>query len=219
MYEKFLNENKRYFDSNFTLISDWKPIAGFKGGGLFFYGLLMGQNQNAIFAFDNLFKNLIRSERKMARVLEIGSGQGGLSVLLRLASLNYGFNFIAYDICNPGYQKLFEALNIDFRQKDCFEYEDEIAKEIKKEGISILICDGGNKPREFNIFAQYLKIGDIILAHDFNLNSRKFQKQKYWSFMEIRENEIIESCHKNNLKDYMEKEFRMSAYVCKVKLS
>jgi hypothetical protein len=42
MYEKFLNENKRYFDSNFTLISDWKPIAGFKGGGLFFYGLLMG---------------------------------------------------------------------------------------------------------------------------------------------------------------------------------
>lgn len=38
---------------------------------------------------------------------------------------------------------------------------------IKREGTTLILCDGGSKINEFNILSKYLKSGDIIMAHDY----------------------------------------------------
>ena len=41
-------------------------------------------------------------------------------------------------------------------------------------GKTIVLCDGGDKPREFKTFSKYLKKGDLILGHDFSRNKDKW---------------------------------------------
>ena len=139
------------------------------------------------------------------RILEIGTYKGNLSLYLLLFCLNRKNNteFYTYD---PKHlwdgSPLKRLLNFqDYYYKyDVFEYEKQIGEIIQKDGISIVFCDGNDKSREFNIFAPYMKVGDILGIHDWNT--------EYSS-----EEDLKDSIEKYNLVEIFSKECDEEGYL------
>ena len=131
-----------------------------------------------------------------------------------------------YDVNEQKNLKLKER-NIEIITKDVFnypysdlEYPDEIRDFIQSNGKTLVLCDGGSKKNEFRLLSQFLKYGDIIMAHDYAPNENYFNeniKDKIWNWLEIQDFDINESCLTYNLKPYMEDEFRSVVWVCKIK--
>ena len=95
------------------------------------------------------------------------------------------------------------------------------AKEyIQEEGTSLVLCDGGNKVWEFEVLAPLLKSGDFIMAHDYVEDwDRDYEHffDKIWNWAEVEEKHIAECCQQNNLKPYMQEQFREAAWACRRK--
>lgn len=118
-------------------------------------------SQSAIAA--GIWSTIILRERP-ARVIEIGTCKGGFSALLSYVCQSVGASFSTMDVRDSLQYEL--AGCGQFLIWDCFEHEHEITQLLQLNGLSILLCDGGNKMNEFKTFAPSLKSGDIIAAHD-----------------------------------------------------
>jgi hypothetical protein len=117
-----------------------------------------------------------------------------------------------------------KQMGIDVRVEDIFDdYQDipnEIKNFIKQDGLTIILCDGGDKIREFKLLSHFLKKGDIIMAHDYAPNQEYFDNYingKIWNWLEIQDKDINESCMKHNLTPFMEYELRDVVWVGKIK--
>lgn len=177
----------------------------------------------------NVFKrfyNFLEKERP-ARILEIGTGTGGLTRFLDLCAkdLNLDMPLISFEVnSSPWHQEMVDD-GIDVRIENIFSEDyscitDDIIKFIQEDGLTIVLCDGGDKISEFNCISKYLKVGDIIMAHDFAPNKNYFENymnRKIWNWMEIQDSDIDECCEKQNLVPYKEGEFLSVAWVCKKK--
>jgi len=189
-------------------------------GRLDFLGYPMSQNEYALEAFDMLFKTV-----KPARVIELGALNGGLTTFLGLYSLTAGCSVISYDIANSLFDKsVLDKLGVDMRFKDIFASDTlkEISDMIRQDGITVLLCDNGNKIGEFNHFSQFLKVGDIIMAHDYAPDMTFFNKEmrgKVWPCCEITENHIEECSRRYLLRPLLADPFLQAAWVCKVKVA
>lgn len=210
-----MNNIEKKYKGKFEIISDGR-INGKTEASISFFNLLIAQNQNALFAYSNLFNSLSLNGEKVGRIIEIGTGNGGLSILFRLYSIIENCDFITYDIGMFGmrkeYQKLYDMLQIDSRFFDCFSDQSKLIQEIQKDDITILLCDGGDKTREFNYFSQYLKSGDFILAHDYTDN--RDNKDQYWCCSDITYNKIETTLKNQNIIPYMYEDFYKSATFC-----
>lgn len=193
-------------------------------GHFIYENLIISQHPNV----GDKFKSLI-NEFKPKRVLEIGTADGGLTLLLRdiLDSSNLNDVVIrTYDINEQKNLKL-KNKNIEIITKNVFnhpyselEHPHEVKEFIQQEGKTLVLCDGGSKKNEFRLLSQFLKIGDIIMAHDYAPNENYYNeniKDKIWNWLEIQDSDINESCLTYNLKPYMEDEFRSVVWVCKIK--
>jgi predicted O-methyltransferase YrrM len=104
------------------------------------------------------------------RFVEIGTGGGALSVVLGLHAVNRGTRLLTLDTLvrkgKPMLDNVFDALEIEFVQEDCFNNVERILKHIDGKPC-FFFCDGGNKIKEFNTFAPLLPVGSIIAAHDY----------------------------------------------------
>lgn len=185
----------------------------------------MSQNDNAVPTFDKLFKKLEDEETPVARIIELGTFHGGLSVFLGIYCFMKNIPFITYDI-QPfvnsinNVKQLFKTLKVDYRLKNINDCHDEITSEIKKPGLTLLLCDGGDKVNEFNVFSDYIKPGDVIMAHDYAHDDKTFNdkiKNKLWNWHEIKYSQIETACNRNNLKDFMREDFENAVWVCKRK--
>jgi len=130
-----------------------------------FFGLEMQQKPTATYLFSQLLAD-IRPER----IIELGTGLGGLTALLGLYGHTHECHVVTYDndAKDERYVELFAFLGVDRRVQDIFEKQGEIEDMIGEEGTTLLLCDNGNKVREVNVFANALKIGDVIMAHDYH---------------------------------------------------
>ena len=135
----------------------------------------------------DMWEQLIFGQR-FQRIIEFGTWDGALSLYFALFCLDKGMQFYTYDrrdyFDTPlkriiQFQKFYEKLDI-------FKNVEKIGALISQPGQTLLFCDNGNKIREFNIFAPYLKSGDIIAVHD-------------WGW-EIKMEDIIGTCIAHNLK-------------------
>lgn len=132
-------------------------------------GFRMAQSYSALYMLEWFFK--IRHDIK--RIIEIGTGHGGMSVYLSMWAWSLGGTFETYDI--KSYQKnedlchLLDSLTGTFVLGDVFEepYKSSVIKSIQAPGAVLLFCDGGDKIKEVNAFAPYLKHRDCIMAHDY----------------------------------------------------
>lgn len=173
------------------------------------------------------FKSLFESI-KPKRILEIGTAWGGLTLLLNDILIDCGLNdtkILTYDIIELN-RNHFKGCNIDYREENIFNntktdlIDFSVVDFIKSDGPTIVLCDGGAKKNEFNIFADHLKVGDIIMAHDYSPTLEYFHehmKDKIWNWCEINQYDILEAVEKNNLEPFMQDDFIKVAWVCKIK--
>ena len=164
---------------------------------------------------------------KPKRILEIGTALGGFTQFLRVVCDHIGIDtkIISYDInSRPWYNDMVKN-NIDVIVEDVFtenytDVSDFVKNYIKQDGVTLVLCDGGNKIGEFNLLSNFIKKDDFIMAHDYAYDKDYFEENingKIWNWLEIQESDIIQSCKKNNLIPYMEDEFRSVVWVCKIK--
>lgn len=195
-------------------------------GGFVYSNLFIAQHRDIDSVFENLF-NIV----KPCRILEIGTFHGGLTLLLRdiLDKLSlFDTNIKTYDINDQQFLKpLAINKNINIITKNLFNdsYRDfsntctknEVQTYIQQDGPTIVLCDGGCKICEFNLLSTTLKIGDIIMAHDYAPDTEYFEKQmrdKIWNWCEIQDCNIVETCTDNNLKPFLRDEFLNVAWAC-----
>ena len=179
------------------------------------------QHHNAYSTFYKLI-----DDTKPKRILEIGTALGGLTMFMKkvVDSLDLNTNILTLDIsARPWYDDM-KQMGIDVRVEDIFDdYQDipnEIKNFIKQDGLTIILCDGGDKIREFKLLSHFLKKGDIIMAHDYAPNQEYFDfyiNGKIWNWLEIQDKDINESCMKHNLTPFMEYELRDVVWVGKIK--
>lgn len=110
------------------------------------------------------FKQIIKD---FDTIIEIGYHRGAFSKWI-YQNKKESSKFITYDIFDDARQ-IFDK-EIDFRVKDCFEEKtvQEIKSLIQNSKKVLLLCDGGNKISEFNLYSAFLKSGDVIMLHDYH---------------------------------------------------
>ena len=187
-----------------------------------FRGYTAQQSHNAY----QIFYDFI-SEVKPVRILEIGTALGGFTEFLKIITDELGLNtkILSYDIsARPWYNEMVEK-GIDVRVENIFnedwsEVKQEVVDFVQQEGLTLVLCDGGWKIGEFNIFSKLIKNGDYILAHDYSVSKEIYEleiKDKIWNWCEITESDIEQSVVENNLKFYNQDKFSQAVWVCKIK--
>jgi hypothetical protein len=131
-------------------------------------GLPMQQNDYVVPFLSELVK--VAPPR---RIVEIGTGSGGLTVLCFVVT---GANVLTFDMKQldevpARWVYMNEAsTRIGWGVEDVFEKPNVIEFSIHnpfRDEPAWLLCDGGDKNREVETFAPFLKPGDIIAAHDY----------------------------------------------------
>lgn len=138
------------------------------------------------------------------RIIEIGTSHGGLTMWLRV--VNHHAQIISYDIREKGQFNLIRERDVDIRIQDVFTSpaQEELTREIQKPGRTLLLCDGGDKIREFNFFSAALKPGDIIMAHDYSRDADTYKVTgAIWPWWEIAWKHIKDAAAAHDLVQIM----------------
>ncbi len=111
-------------------------------------------------------------------IIEIGTFTGAFTKWLDTFKREY-CELITFDITADNF-KFYDSLNSKFKfvVSDCFSDEgrNKIIDKITNGRRVLLLCDGGSKNREFNLFSKYIKESDVIMLHDY-----KETTEKYWN--------------------------------------
>jgi len=143
-------------------------------------------------------------------IIEIGFHRGGFSKWI-FDHKAQDSKLICYDISFDN-KEVHEL--IDFRLGNCFDITiiHEIKNIIESSGRTLILCDGGNKEKEFAIYSQYLKPQDVIMLHDYCDSDEEFlkiTKNIIWDApTESRYSNIEYDIIKNNLKPYYYNELK-----------
>ena len=178
------------------------------GGGLY-KGIFSQQNKNFYPAFEKLF-----TQENIARVLEIGTATGGFIRAVRDLT---NAEIVTYDIKETKHKETLEENNITVKVQSAFDDFDFIEEYISAENQVLVICDGGDKPKEFEMFSRLLKPGDIIMAHDYSRDEelyRVYIKHNVWRWCEIQYKDIALAVAEQNLEPVLTEEFQEAAWTC-----
>lgn len=200
-----------------------KRIDLIKNDGLSSFNGMAAQQTHEVF---EVFSNFLK-EIKPKRILEIGTALGGFTQFLDLISKenNLDIDIRTYDIHEMNWYKDLRLLGIDVRIENVFaddykSVKQEVVDFIRKEGTTLVLCDGGNKVGEFIILSNYIKKGDFILAHDYAENRKIFEEKinrKIWNWFEISNEDIYGAVSKNNLEYYNKDIFEGVVWTCRQK--
>ncbi len=129
----------------------------------------LGVKQQHNYALYSMIDEVLLEE-PIERFVEIGTGGGALSVILGLHAVQRGTHLLTFDYqirgMLPKLTDVFSALRIEFVQDNAFVNLRRIRNYIENKPC-FFMCDGDNKPEEFNVFAPLLPAGSIIAAHDY----------------------------------------------------
>jgi cephalosporin hydroxylase len=189
-------------------------------------GYTAQQRYYAFSAFGELFKKTVPS-----RVLEIGTSFGGTTQFIRekLNELHLESSEVrSYDVNEKKWYDKQRNTGIDIRIENIFSKSykelinpDDVKEFIAREGTTIVLCDGGSKKDEFRLLAQFLKRGDIIMAHDYIDTQENFTENYYdkiWNWREIGIEHIQPVCDEYSLVPFMQEEFNEAVWACRKKI-
>lgn len=161
-------------------------------------------------------------------IIEIGTGQGGFAIFLNDVIHEQKLNCrqLTYDIDNDNNGVILRhnttANNkIEFYMKDVFTDMDYLTKLIHESGTTVVLCDGGNKTKEFQTFAPIIKTYDFIMGHDYAPNLAFFEKYikgRIWDWFELSGEDVQDAIMQNNLKYFMNDEFSKIVWLCTQKV-
>lgn len=148
-----------------------------------------------------------------ARVIEIGSYNGGFACALGIHASRIGARVVGFDRMEApsiDLRPLAAFLGVEFRQRDIWEAEGEIADLIRQPGVSYVLCDGGDKPRELATFASYAKAGDVVAAHDYHVEG---SQNTWWGWGEIGLADGAAAAAAHGLNPWLQDHFDMAAWL------
>lgn len=118
----------------------------------------------------------IVNDFKVGLFVEIGLYRGGIeSILIHRSRYCPEFHYLGVEIEEGSLDKRFvevanSAPNTEIVIADCFSdhflrrFHDTVSR---CPAPLFILCDGGNKPKEFEFFQKYLRSGDLIASHDY----------------------------------------------------
>jgi cephalosporin hydroxylase len=180
-------------------------------------GMCLQQRQEVLDIFPTLIKNILPK-----RIIEVGTGHGGLTMFLKDLLSNDG-EIYSFDIIETEFHKPLKEGGVILNYKNIFkdEVKDWNCYELKNEWEylfnitpKIVICDGGHKKGEFNGLAKFLSKGDIIMLHDYSTDKESFNSLNVWNWLECQYSDIKASCEEFNLQPFMHTEFLNVAWGC-----
>ncbi len=168
-----------------------------------------------------VFNEFLQRER-FDRIIEIGTAWGGLSVFLALGAFMLGAEFYTFDIeerCRPVVRDLLQKLGSTGEFLDAFSKEgiERIRSLVQAPGRILLLCDGGYKKQEIQIFSPFLKTNDVIMGHDYFHSRKHHKQQKRWISCELTWDDIRDSVVKHGLKQIYTSVFPSAFWVCLIK--
>lgn len=190
----------------------WRPM-----------GLPMAQNRLAIPTWSYAFERV-----PPARVIEIGSFTGGFALALavhlwaiKACSPSWETAppvvLTTYDVMHPNdtIAPMARTLGVVFRVADVFEprITVEIERLIKAPGTTYLLCDGGNKARELDVFAPFLKPGDVIAAHDYSADMMSAIDDQAWPWCETQRADGDRAAAACDLAPFMQDHFDLAGWL------
>lgn len=134
-----------------------------------FIGQCMQHNYWLYYMLDDIIVN----NSQIKSIVEIGTGHGALTTVLGLHGIKKNIPVFTVDINSKKSQPvwpIFKALEVQFHNGNVF--NDDIVNKINaviKNQPTYIICDGGNKPKEFNFWAPKIPVGSIISVHDWGI--------------------------------------------------
>jgi len=115
--------------------------------------------------------------RDIKRIVDLGTGTGGLTLLFGVNMLQRDGKVLSFDIepvQSEQARRDFEKLNITFEEKNIFKKDAvELARKFIEDERALVFCDNGHKVREFSTYTKILKKGDFIMAHDWGTEITK----------------------------------------------
>jgi hypothetical protein len=134
----------------------------------------IGQYQQHNYWLYKIVDDILLENPHIERVVELGTGHGALSIVLALHACKMSsaaVGLLTVDTVNKipaSISAIFQRLSVNFLQGDCFDPSNvQKIMEHMNGRPTFFFCDGGNKVREFNLFAGRLGKGSIIAAHDY----------------------------------------------------
>jgi 23S rRNA U2552 (ribose-2'-O)-methylase RlmE/FtsJ len=160
-YEQFKNFDLKYKELHFNeKFSKWKPEFNELSFSPFckYKNIYLGQTHETLSYFKEIISNF-------DTIIEIGFHRGGLSTWIN-DNKNSNSTLYCFDITE---QFLESKDDINFIISNCFNPDTilQIKSFIELGNKTLLLCDGGNKELEFKIFSEFLKVGDVIMIHDY----------------------------------------------------
>lgn len=177
-------------------------------------GLHLAQRPEVVWHFTQFINKVAVEEGYFNRIIELGTGSGGLTTLLSLMNIYENIDIYTFDIedyVSDVTKKLWQVLQVTFTQTDILYGNDTVSNLLSELGKVLLLCDNGDKRIEFNTYAPYLKSGDYIMAHDYFHTELK---SDIWSSCGISYEDIKDTIVECNLKYYMQDMWHQSAWVC-----
>ena len=132
-----------------------------------FLGIPIKQWQTDLWLWEKFFY-----DHKIKRFVELGTGNGGMSLFFFLQSHQYYFDFYTFDIKLPIMSMVGELLKLEehFYLGDIFNENEWRVADILSTALPVMLyCDNGDKPKEVATFAPYLKSGDYLAVHDWKV--------------------------------------------------
>lgn len=177
------------------------------------FGVKIQQNNYALSLINFLFQI-----KDPSLIIEFGARTGGLSIFLSLYGFNKNIEFLTFE-CEENslmYAKIIKSFGGHIFYKNIFSEEviSLVKDKMQKSTRTIIFCDAV-KIKEFNLYSDFMKSGDIILAHDYAHDAEDFEnirKENIWHHQEICFSDIQEACERNGLEYFDRDLFRSSAW-------
>lgn len=164
-------------------------------------------------------------------ILEIGTYHGGFTLIIHdhLQTLGLSAPIYTYDLrigehrdvlderIAQGYPIYFSSENLFSSDYSSIVKVEEVSSIIKREGTTVVFCDGGKKIQEVKLLTPLLKKGDYILAHDYSKTQEYFDtyiKDIFWPSTEITGEQLQDTIQEYNLTPIMEEELQAIVWGC-----
>ncbi len=136
------------------------------------FGVYVQQTWAAMYVYEKI----LQEHPKVRAIVELGSGNGALSVFFAVWAFQHGMAFATVDKNTTKTKKLLEVLRaattgrIRHHRADMYEgdYIEVMVRGTRhKDEPMLILCDGRYKARELMMVAPFVYKDDILIAHDY----------------------------------------------------
>jgi hypothetical protein len=160
-------------------------------------------------------------------IVEIGTLYGGFSVFLR-DQVGSEIPIHTFDI-TPVSRRAIDGIPGDSlnQRLDDSDITQHIVDAVSMKGVeqvlrcldkgrALIMCDGGNKVKEINLFLPLLRPDDVIMAHDYGKTAATFSTVD-WPAHEIQWSDVSETASKTGFESTYEDLFAPVVWLCLAK--